>query len=114
MAAADRLTTFALGLPGAWEDHPWGDTVAKVGKKVFAWLPHGEHQRLGVKLPESAEAALGVDGAQPMGYGLGKAGWVVVPLSAGAPVEVLEDWLEESYRAVAPKRLIAELEAGPA
>jgi predicted DNA-binding protein (MmcQ/YjbR family) len=36
--AAERLKSFALELPEAWEDHPWGDTVVKVGKKVFVFL----------------------------------------------------------------------------
>lgn len=46
------------------------------------------------------------------GYGLGRAGWVRVPLAEqGAPAaELLCDWVEESYRAIAPKRLIAELD----
>jgi hypothetical protein len=31
---------------------------------------------------------------------------------AGVPVDVLRDWIEESYRIVAPKRLVALLDAG--
>ena len=29
---------FALGLPETHEDHPWGETVIKVNKKVFVFL----------------------------------------------------------------------------
>ena len=48
------LKTFALGLPGAWPDNPWGDSVVKVGKKIFVFLGdsrgrvdgHGEGPRI--------------------------------------------------------------------
>ena len=104
-----RLRERALAYPGAWEDHPWGDTVVKVGKKIFAML--GE-TTVTLKLPESGDAALSVPGAAPTGYGLGKAGWVTIPVDAGVPpFEIWCDWLEESYRAIAPKRLTAELDA---
>jgi predicted DNA-binding protein (MmcQ/YjbR family) len=111
----DSLRRFALELPGAHEDSPWGESVVKVNKKVFIFLgmpddPDPRH--FGVKLPESHEQALAVPGAEPAGYGLGRSGWVTVPLSGELPpVEVLTDWVQESYRAVAPKRLVAELEA---
>jgi predicted DNA-binding protein (MmcQ/YjbR family) len=106
---ADRIREHALALPGAWEDHPWGDTAIKVGKKMFVIL--GETM-VTLKLPEAGDAALSVPGAAPTGYGLGKAGWVTIPLDAGVPpFEVWCDWLEESYRAIAPKRLSAQLDA---
>ena len=55
--------------------------------------------------------ALAVDGAEPTGYGLGKAGWVTVPYRApGVSIDVLRDWVEESYRIRAPKRLVAKLD----
>ena len=35
----DQLRDHCLGKPGAWPDEPWeGDTVAKVGSKIFAFL----------------------------------------------------------------------------
>jgi predicted DNA-binding protein (MmcQ/YjbR family) len=103
-----KLAEFALGLPGAVEDFPWGDRVVKARGKIFVFLG-GTMPTITVKLDESREHALSVDGAAPTGYGLGKAGWVTVPV-AGVPVATLRDWVEESYRIVAPKRLVTELD----
>jgi predicted DNA-binding protein (MmcQ/YjbR family) len=109
-----RLRTFALSLPGAWEDFPWGERVAKVNKKVFVFFGHDdatEPSLMTVKLVESHGHALAIEGAAPSGYGLGRAGWVNVPMQAeGVTSELLRDWIEESYRVVAPKRLVAGLD----
>ncbi len=110
-----RLRAFSFALPEAHEEFPWGDRVAKVNKKIFVFLGEGDAPDavLGVKLVESHPAALAVPGARPMGYNLGKAGWVVVPLQrTGPPPAILEDWIVESYRLVAPARLAARLDAG--
>jgi predicted DNA-binding protein (MmcQ/YjbR family) len=118
------MREFAFALPGAWEDFPWeGESVAKVGKKVFVFNIAPADQvsdRLvfSVKLPESAEPARSLPYTSPTGYGLGRAGWVTVDLGTGPdadppPVELFLDWIEESYRTIAPKRLIAELDANP-
>jgi predicted DNA-binding protein (MmcQ/YjbR family) len=101
-----ELLAFALSFPETREDHPWGETVAKVRAKVFVFLGP---ERMTVKLIESHEHALSIDGAAPTGYGLGPSGWVTVPF-AGVPLDVLRDWIEESYRIVAPKRLVALLD----
>ena len=108
MANVERLLDFALAFPGAVEEHPWGETVAKVNKKIFVFFGGGG---MSVKLPDSAGQALMVEGAQPTGYGLGRSGWVSVPVRGRAvPIAVLRDWIEESYRTVAPRRLVAELD----
>jgi predicted DNA-binding protein (MmcQ/YjbR family) len=111
LTARQRLEAFALAFPGAWSDTPWeGDIVAKVAKKIFVFF--GETS-ISIKLPESADQALAAPGATPTSYGLGKSGWVTVPFTGkGAPeLGVVEDWIEESYRAVAPKKLIKDLDA---
>ncbi|MFF7867583.1 MmcQ/YjbR family DNA-binding protein [Streptomyces qaidamensis] len=113
----EKVRAFALGLPDAAEEFPWGESVAKVNKKVFVFLgvQDGSYP-LGVTVKlkdETAHAhALACPGAEPAGYGLGRAGWVYVPLEQqGAPAaEVLCDWVEESYRVIAPKRLIVVLD----
>jgi predicted DNA-binding protein (MmcQ/YjbR family) len=113
-----RVRAFALALPGAVEEFPWGESVAKVNKKVFVFLgvedgswPLAVTLKLGEE--EAHAHALTCPGAEPAGYGLGKAGWVRIPLEEkGAPAaELLCDWVEESYRAVATKKWIAELDA---
>lgn len=115
---AAEVRDYALSLPGAWEDFPWeGDRVAKVGKKVFAFF--GDDRRLderfgmSVKLPESGNGVLAMPFAVPTGYGLGKWGWVSVSCELDQPfaLELLQSWILESYRAVAPKKLSASIEA---
>jgi predicted DNA-binding protein (MmcQ/YjbR family) len=114
--ARDKVREFSLSLPGAYEEHPWGEDVAKVRGKIFVFLgsSSARSNRMTVKLEESHAHALSVEGAQPTGYGLGSSGWVTVPLRGeGVTVAVLRDWIEESYRIVAPKALVAELDAPP-
>jgi predicted DNA-binding protein (MmcQ/YjbR family) len=111
---AKVLRTFALSLPEAYEEFPWGERVAKVKGKVFVFLGmDGDELGLSVKLPQSALLALGLPFASPTGYGLGKAGWVTARFAKGekAPVDLLRSWIDESYRAVAPKKLVAALSA---
>jgi predicted DNA-binding protein (MmcQ/YjbR family) len=110
------LRAFALGFPEAYEEFPWGERVAKVNGKVFVFLGmDGDTLGLSVKLPQSGMLALGLPFASPTGYGLGKAGWVTAKFGRRekAPVDLLRSWIEESYRAVAPKKLVAALPAGP-
>jgi predicted DNA-binding protein (MmcQ/YjbR family) len=111
------LQAFALGLPGAYEDHPWDEVVFKVSKKVFVFFglaaEMDKRVHLTVKLPETGVYALQMPFVKPAGYNLGKSGWVTVqyPSDADPPVDLLLEWIEESYRAVAPKRLVKELDS---
>lgn len=112
-AVRAKLLAFALSLPEAGEDHPWNETVAKVRKKVFVFFGgDSSRSRITVKLVESHGHALSIEDAEPSSYGLGKAGWVTVPVdAAGVDIDLLCDWIEESYRIVTPKRLGAVLDA---
>ena len=64
----------ALAYPEAWEDHPWGDDVIKVRKKIFLFLGEGERFSVTTKLPISSGTALAEPNARPTAYGLGRAG----------------------------------------
>jgi predicted DNA-binding protein (MmcQ/YjbR family) len=106
------LRTFALAYPGAHEEFPWGERVIKVKGKVFVFLGRDD-QGLGlsVKLPQSRLMALGLPFASPTAYGLGKSGWVTVQFGPREkpPMDLMRAWIDESYRAVAPKKLVASL-----
>jgi predicted DNA-binding protein (MmcQ/YjbR family) len=104
-----ELRAFALTYPEATPDHPWDHWVAKVRGKVFAFLDEHEGSlHVTVKLPLSAAEALLLPFCEPTGYGLGKSGWVSArfPKETSAPSEMVEAWIDESWRAVAPKRLV--------
>src|SRR2546421_5751917 len=111
------LRAHALRLPETREDFPWEeDRVIKVRNKIFVFLGSGREFGVGVKLTHSNQAALGLPFVQPMAYGLGRSGWVTVQPAGGRqpPVDLLQAWIDESYRAVAPKRLIDAISAAPA
>jgi predicted DNA-binding protein (MmcQ/YjbR family) len=109
--AKAALRAFALAYPGAREEFPWGERVVKVAKKVFVFLgmPDGDELGLSVKLPQSGPMALLLPFATPTGYGLGKSGWVSARFgpkpSDAPPLGLLKEWIDESYRAVAPAKL---------
>ncbi|MDB5871585.1 MAG: DifB protein [Ramlibacter sp.] len=109
------LKKFGLAFPGAHSKSPWPehDDLAVKGK-TFAFMGvAGVPLHMSVKLTVSHAQALQQPFAKPTGYGLGKSGWVTLAFDAGdkPPVELLKRWILESYRAVAPKKMIAELEA---
>ena len=112
----DEVRAFAFGMPEAWEDHPWGESVAKVGKKVFVFFgneqPDGGVVRFTVKLPDSHEEALSFPFTETPGYGLDRGHWVTVNAPPDAPLEMLTTWVEESYRAVAPRALVKDRDRG--
>ena len=114
-AVRTRLIKLALGLPGAFEDHPWGETVGKVF--VFFGTGTSADQGYGfsAKLPQSSSVALMLPNVEPTGYGLGKSGWVTVRLGdESLPIEMFEEWILESYRAVASKRMVKAMGEGDA
>jgi predicted DNA-binding protein (MmcQ/YjbR family) len=107
------LRNYALGFPEAREDFPWGHRAYKVRNKIFLILGGDEHGlSLTVKLPASGALALKLPFAQPTGYGLGKSGWVTVDLGGTnkPPFDMLCEWIDESYRAIAPRKLVAQLD----
>jgi len=106
------LRAAAMAYPQTVEDFPWGERAFKVaGKKVFLFLYERDDGGFtcSMKLPFRAEDALKNKYAAATGYGLGRAGWVTFTFTEKAkpPMAKLLDWLDESWRAIAPKKLSA-------
>jgi predicted DNA-binding protein (MmcQ/YjbR family) len=107
-----RLRLVALSFPDTREEFPWGECAVKVRGKIFLFVRESaEGLGLSVKLPQSREFALEYPFTEPTGYGLGKAGWVSSRFKPKErpPMDVLEAWIGESYRAVVPKKLVDAL-----
>ncbi len=112
-SAESALRKAALAYPQATEDFPWGHRAFKVKKKMFLILSFDKDIfNVTMKLPVTGKQALQLPFAEATGYGLGKSGWVTASFGPKdtVPIELLEDWMDESYRAIAPKKLVQELE----
>ena len=108
------LRRFALAYPETHEDMPWGHHAIKVKGKSFVFLAADAATfSMSAKLPSSAGVALRLPFASPTEYGLGRSGWVTArfPRGARVPVDILKLWIDESYRSIAPKRVLARVEA---
>ena len=106
------LRDYALSFPETTEDFPWGHRALKVRGKGFLFIGGDEKVfSLSVKLPSSRDGVLLLPFASPTAYGLGKSGWVTCQFTKKdkIPLDWIRSWIEESYRAVAPKRLAASL-----
>jgi len=109
-----ELRDYAMTFPEATEDHPWGHRAIKVKGKSFLFLGGEKDTKelsLSVKLPSSRDMAADLPFAEPTGYGLGKSGWVTARFAkvGDVPVDMLKAWIDESYRAIAPKKLVKGL-----
>jgi predicted DNA-binding protein (MmcQ/YjbR family) len=112
-----KLKEFGLAYPGAHSKSPWpGHDDLAVRNKTFAYLnAAGEPLSISCKLPLTGQMALTLSFAKPTGYGLGKSGWVTATFGPkeAPPLDLLKDWIDESYRGQAPKKLVATLPDDP-
>lgn len=115
--ARRKLKEFGLAYPEAHSKSPWpGHDDLAVRNKTFAYLnAAGEPLSISCKLPLTGQMALTLLFASPTGYGLGKSGWVTATFGPKEvpPLDLLKDWIDESYRVQAPKKLVATLPEDP-
>ena len=110
------LRGFAMAFPHACEGVACeGTTVEKrtikAREKAFLFLgPADAMFKLSASLPEAASLA----SAEPTRYRVGAHGWVTATFHPNdtPPMDRLEKWVDESFRANANKRLVEMVEEG--
>jgi predicted DNA-binding protein (MmcQ/YjbR family) len=105
----DELVAYCLAKPGAWPDEPWeGDTVAKVGSRIFAFLGGDEPPlTVGLKCGPTREEADEWLARYPQDAGvmpyIGRSGWNTLRIGVGIPDPEVMEAIDASYEAVVAK-----------
>lgn len=114
----DHIRTLCLSLPESGEKEAWDDPTWRVGGRIYAMQKGNSantRPSLWLKVPKEDQAAL-----IESGHGcyfvppyVGHKGWIGVYLDDEAlNLDSLDTLVEQSYRLIAPKRLVNQLEGG--
>ncbi len=115
-----RLRKLCLALPEAHEVEAWSEPTFRVRNKMFAMFASaGNHHGAG-RPAVWCKAARGNQGLMvrhaPARFFVppyvGPSGWVGIYLDGDVDWPELADLLADSYRLIAPKRLVAAMNAG--
>lgn len=106
------LRDFALSYPGTVKDVSCNKAAFKSGGKAFLFIGSDEVTwnvmlKLGDSLPEARKLAT----KHPGRFHVGGIGWVklVFPRTAPLSQRLMERWIDESFRLLAPKKQVALL-----
>lgn len=100
------MREICLALPGAHETLTWGEPHFRVGEKIFAGCGAEKGVvTLGFKLEKERARTLiaGDPRFRPAPY-VGKHGWVAIDAHDVDDWDAVREFVEESYRLIAPKR----------
>jgi predicted DNA-binding protein (MmcQ/YjbR family) len=95
----EALMEYCGALPGASPARRWGETVYRVGSRVFAFLD-ARRPGVTVKATPAARAAL-VSPAVRRARWVGRFGWMTVRVSDPESLQLALRLVDESYAAVA-------------
>jgi hypothetical protein len=112
MVTADEVREIALALPGTHEKGHFDVVDFRVDNKIFCTLP--KPGRLGLRIPVSEQAALIAEDPEtftPARGQWGRQGWTTARLDR-MELELARELITEAWRHRAPKRLVAEFDAG--
>lgn len=117
---AAQLRKRCLALPEAHEVEAWGEPTYRIRNKIFAMQAAADRHGGGrhavwVKAPPGMQELM--VRADPDRYFVppyvGKSGWIGIRLDAEVDWEDVERFLRDSYRLIAPKRLVRQLDESP-
>lgn len=109
-----RLLGIVTALPGAYEDRPWGEVHCKVAGKIFVGWGRDEAgaMSVGFKTDKELQTMLVASDARfKVAAYVGKHGWTNLKLAASPDWAEVEQFIVDSYRRIAPKKLVKELDA---
>ena len=112
-AIHDRLLAIVKQLPEAEEAWPWGSIHCKVAGKIFVGWSRDQAgiMRIGVRTtPELQSTLVASDPRFSVAKYTGKYGGIDVRLGPRPDWAEVEQLIVESYRIVAPKRLVRQLD----
>lgn len=110
----DRLLQIVLSLPGAYEDRPWGSVHCKVAGKIFVgWGRRDDGEmEIGFRVdPELQSMLVANDPRFRIAKYVGQYGGVDMRIGPTPNWAEIESFIVESYRIMAPKKLVKELDA---
>lgn len=115
-APLDRLRKICLALPEATEKEAWGEPTFRVRDKLFAIFSNNHHGdgRIAVwcKAPPGVQEI--VVHAAPERFFVppyvGHKGWVGINLIGKVDWKEVAEFMTDSYRLTAPKRLLTQLD----
>jgi predicted DNA-binding protein (MmcQ/YjbR family) len=110
----DKLLEITLRLPGAYEDRPWGSVHCKVDEKIFVgWGRLGDgDMSVGFRVDTAFQSMLVANDARfSVAKYVGKHGGVDMRLGPKPDWREVETFIVESYRLIAKKSRVKELDA---
>lgn len=107
------LRDHALSFPGVNESDSCVKRAFRARTKGFLFLGEKpDSYNVMLKLGDSVDEAVGLTEERSERWSVGKFNWVTMHFDNDEvpPDGLLERWIEESYRLLAPKKLLAELD----
>ena len=117
-----RLRKVCLALPEAHEVEAWGEPTFRVRNKIFAMYARAENHHGGgrpsvwCKATPANQALMVKANAQRFFVPpyVGPSGWIGIRLDSSPDWREVAELVTDSYRLIAPKRLLATLDGDPA
>ncbi len=112
-AISEEIRSHAVTYPETVEGTSCVNRAFKAGGKNFLFLGEKDGEcNMRLKLKESIDEMHERDGRDPGSFGVGMGGWTLIkfPPDEHPPLADLQRWIAESFRLLAPKKVVALLD----